>query len=534
MIDDIEHLINNAQKDSQIIYVDSSQRNKLFYPNANEYIVEFEQPFKLVYGFDILDATVPVTMYNIDVYNNSIYFSVIQPSSKTLDTYMYFNEVSKNSIFAEIYNRDVETHVVIGFKENLEALLTDMPQPRDPNLVVFVRNSITTQEIHVKTNQAVDGLVIFKFLEKEYYIRDTLENQFLITLIVNSQYYMYYNGTNNSTEIIYYDTHIVDKQTYTVIKNTPITYQIIVHNYAIYIEVGNYDILSLTNDLNAATTILGLTIQPTTPDPKKQAKIYLKSDYMILLNGNRGELIKSLGFDTYPTLTQSETNYKGWIIGDNYFIFGSISYDDIDDSGQVVKRHKIVSPGLVSLLGERYAILRIKELEDHLHGSYSYMKMTPGIGMFKMAAPFGGLTNLRFDFTSVVKKPFHPIGKLTRLSIRFETANTGKLYDFKGVNHQLMFNIKFYIPTQKVNFGRSILNPNYDPDFLKYISKNKAIQYREDSDDEEEFDDDENYRTYKLELQKYDYSSSDEESNKNSEQSEEALSDYLTNSRRTF
>ena len=375
-------------------------------------------------------------------------------------------------------------------------------------------------------------MLFFKFLEKDYGIPDNEANQFLVNLIVNAQYYMYYGATG--TEIIFYDIHTIDKQTYAVIEKSTTAYQIIIHNYAKYIEVGNYDILTLTNDLNTITKPLGLEIEPSTPDPKKQAKINLKSDHMILLNGNRGELIKSLGFDTYPTLTQSISNYKGWIIGDNYFIFGSITYDAISDTGAIKKMNKIVSPGLVSLLGERYAILRIKELEDHLHGSYSYMRMTPGIGMFKMAAPFGGLTNLRFDFTSVVKKPFHPIGKLTKLSIRFETASTGKLYDFKGVNHQLMFNIKFYVPTQKINFGKSILNPNYDPDFLKYMAANKAIQYREDSDEEEEFDNDKNYTNYKLELQKYDYSSSDEESNKNSEQSEEALSDYLTNFRRTF
>jgi hypothetical protein len=533
MIDDIEHLITNAEKDSQIIYVDSSQRNKLFYPNANEYTIEFEQPFKLVYGFDILDATVPVTMYNIDIYNNSIYFSVIQHITQDVDTDKYFTEISKNAVFAEIYNRDVETHVVIGVRENLAALLSHIPQP-DPNYAVFVRNSITTNEIFLRTNQTDQGILFFKFFDKNYGIRNNESNRVLIDLIVNTQYYMYYSATG--TEIIYYDIYTIDKQTYTVIEKSTTAYELIIHNYVKYIEIGNYDILSLTNDLNSITKPLGLEIEPSTPDPKKQAKVNLKSDYMILLNGNRGELIKSLGFDTYPTLTQSVSNYKGWIIGDNYFIFGSISYDALSDTGTVKKLNKIVSPGLVSLLGERYAILRIKELEDHLHGSYSYMRMTPGIGMFKMAAPFGGLTNLRFDFTSVVKKPFHPIGKLTRLSIRFETASTGKLYDFKGVNHQLMFNIKFYVPTQKINFGKSILNPNYDPDFLKYMAGNKAIQFREDSDEEEEFDIDnhKNYTNYKLELQKYDYSSSDDESNKNSEQSDEALSDYLTNFRRTF
>jgi hypothetical protein len=185
---------------------------------------------------------------------------------------------------------------------------------------------------------------------------------------------------------------------------------------------------------------------------------------------------------------------------------------------------------LISLLGERFAILRIKELEDHLYGSYSYMQMTPGIGMFKMAAAFGGITNLRFDYTSVVRKPFHPIGKLSKLSIRFETSS-GRLYDFKGVNHQLMVNIKFYVPTQKVKFSKSILNPNYDPNVMEYMSKNKSIQYREDSDDEEEFDQENYYQLYRKELDKYDYSSSGDADDDAEDDSEEDAREYINSSR---
>jgi hypothetical protein len=44
------------------------------------------------------------------------------------------------------------------------------------------------------------------------------------------------------------------------------------------------------------------------------------------------------------------------------------------------------------------------------------MDMTPGIGLFKMASAFGGITNLRFDYTTLITRPFHPIGKLSKLS----------------------------------------------------------------------------------------------------------------------
>ena len=51
MIDDIDYLLENSEKDSMVLYIDSSLRNKLYYPSANEYTIQFSQPFKYVYGF---------------------------------------------------------------------------------------------------------------------------------------------------------------------------------------------------------------------------------------------------------------------------------------------------------------------------------------------------------------------------------------------------------------------------------------------------------------------------------------------------
>jgi hypothetical protein len=68
--------------------------------------------------------------------------------------------------------------------------------------------------------------------------------------------------------------------------------------------------------------------------------------------------------------------------------------------------------------------------------------------------------------------------------------------------------IKFLVPTSKVTFQRSSLNPNYNPNFIKYMANNQTIRNREDSDDEEDFDDD-NRAEYTKQMRKYNDTSSE-------------------------
>lgn len=503
MIDDVTYLVENAEKDSQIIYVDSSLRNRLYYPNANEYTIEFDQPFKLVYGFDVLDAAVPVTMYNVDAYNNTLDFTVVAKNPSAIfdiDPEYYFEEVSVCTNFINMYSREGSTFIMVGEEANLSGYASSVTAP-DPNYAMFYRKVFENTEIVAKTNQSPDVFFIFTFKSKKFCVPNTNVNQDLITTIQDSNFYLRWNDTTNRYDLVYFVQIIINQSVFAAIR-TANAHIVSISNYSKALEIGNYDVLSIVNDLNDLLSTANIEVQPTTAVPKKQGKIKFSSPSLIILNGAKGGLIKSLGFDTSPTTVPSR-NYKGWAIGNNIYNYGAIY-------NSATSRYDIDSPGLISLLGERFTVLRIKELEDHLYGSYSYMSMTPGIGMFKMAAAFGGVTNLRFDYTSVVRKPFHPIGKLSRLSIRFETAS-GRLYDFKGVNHQLMFNVKFYVPTQKIKFAGSLLNPNYDPNMMKYMANNKSIQYKEDSDDEEEFDEDQHYEMYKKELDKYDYSSSEGE-----------------------
>ena len=61
------------------------------------------------------------------------------------------------------------------------------------------------------------------------------------------------------------------------------------------------------------------------------------------------------------------------------------------------------------------------------------------------------------------------------------------MYDFKGVNHNIVIAIYYYEPTQK-NFPKgSILNPEYKMNYIDYQYKQEEI---EGDSDEEEGDED--------------------------------------------
>jgi len=93
--------------------------------------------------------------------------------------------------------------------------------------------------------------------------------------------------------------------------------------------------------------------------------------------------------------------------------------------------------------------------------------------LFKLTST-NDVAQLRFDFINLIKKPFHPIGKLSKITMNF-TLSDGTLYDFKGVDFQVLISIKYYAAKNKtekdLNQVKSILNPNYNPDYLTYITE---------------------------------------------------------------
>jgi hypothetical protein len=176
------------------------------------------------------------------------------------------------------------------------------------------------------------------------------------------------------------------------------------------------------------------------------------------------------------------------------------------------------SPGIINLNAARYIVLRCEELEDHLFGSYAYGEFNPGIGMLRFFE-VNGISHQRVEYINFAKKPFHPLGKLDKLTLSFLLPDMSTPYDFKGCDHLLILSIKYYVPLQKNKIERSVLNPNYDPNFRQYF--NQYIDFKDDADRREDERGELDARQIEKLEAMYNYSTSCESSECNGEDNED-------------
>jgi hypothetical protein len=128
----------------------------------------------------------------------------------------------------------------------------------------------------------------------------------------------------------------------------------------------------------------------------------------------------------------------------------------------------ITAPGILNLVGDPYCILSIPEVESQVFRDRAYEKYTFGMAQFKLGVV--GYASVRFDYSSVPYRRFHPIGKLQSITLQFYRPNLEQLYDFKGVDHVLVIVIRYLVPKMKTSFRSNILNPSYDPDPLDRLN----------------------------------------------------------------
>ena len=129
----------------------------------------------------------------------------------------------------------------------------------------------------------------------------------------------------------------------------------------------------------------------------------------------------------------------------------------------------LIPPGIINFATENYVTLHIKEIEEHIRGSYDANDVSPGIAMLNVDVQSGYADNAT-EFTRVEYKEFHPIGKLSKLHFRLQRKLTHELYDCKGVDVHYLLSIKMLNPAklnqQKLKYT---LNPNYDPDYQGFM-----------------------------------------------------------------
>ena len=386
-IEDIYHLKNNSIKQTCVILIDSKNRDFNLYPNPNDYVIYFNVPFKNVIGFDIIDSSIPRTMYSIDTYNNSLFIYIHTSTTPFND---FINELDNNNDTDPTYN---------GVFKEIKMTKGDFTFP------FFIDEFNTLMETSFIPN---------------YYDND---NEIVV---------LEAKGISNPTELT--------------------------------------DVMEFV------------------------------CSHPFILNMGNSTINETLGFNL---LTKPELNNINYTYNSKFKrLFISFLNNKIDKN----KPYNIISPGMVCFTGEKYILMKSKEIEEHSFGSLAYTNNNLGIAKFRTNSL--GFNDEKLYITKIPIREFHPIGKLSQLSIRFETADK-KLYDFKGVNHNITLAIYYYEPKFKqIEEFNSILNPNYTADFNNYKYTNdeqENINENFDEDDENETFSRDNINIYRQMEQKYNY-----------------------------
>jgi hypothetical protein len=250
-------------------------------------------------------------------------------------------------------------------------------------------------------------------------------------------------------------------------------------DYTFKTFISKYDELRKNNDME-------LLFKETTAPPELSNLIDIYSKAPIIVDMKRSTLAENLGFDLYPT-ANNEDRYISKPYATTESVLAKMFYSrrnatyDFDVSSE--NKYIITSPGIVYFIGNKYIIMRCPEIEEHLYRSLSYSKNALGLAKFRVDSI--GINSEKLTITKIPVREFHPIGKLSRMTLRFET-NKGRLYDFKGLNHNIIFAIFYYEPVQKNIPKLSILNPEYKMNYLDYLYKQEEIEGDSDDSDDED------------------------------------------------
>jgi hypothetical protein len=568
-VEDIDYLLENSETDNFILYCDSAYRDRNYFPYPSHYQLTFDQPFKNVTGIEILDASIPSTMYNIETDANSIagftyalnkditskqtdYNVILQNYLKELSNFDEFDTAFNNITVASSYSQaaNVENlnritgQIIVSTFELIHAkypstsmtnpewasdyTYDDIPLSTTAPYYLFRKGTILNSQIKryiddisivpYNTGDINTDIGVYKFTFNGiiYAFADDPNDTVLQDYKQKIETYRYIitENTDGTIDLIYYQIDRVQQSVMLQItNNTPqILYLLIMTFFYSTVIAGNYSGVSFLTEAKRVMAGTNVTVAgSSSSDVSIQPKLKFSSSFPFVLNMNLSTLRSSIGFDEFSEL--SSKTYTKMYYKDNKYMFAS-NYDGGSETWN------LTAAGVLYLLGTRYCILRCPEIEDHMYASLAYAKFSPGIGMFKMYA-VNDIAHQRFDYVNFHRKPFHPIGKLDRLTFKFERAD-GTIYDFKGANHLILICIKYLVPSRKnKKFTRSILNPNYNYDFNSYMARGMEYKEPSDIDEGDEVDEQRVQMTQKKENE-HDYSTSgdDEEDNDTSSDSE--------------
>ena len=483
-IEDLDYLYQNSVKENIIILVDSAKRNREYWLEPNEFQIDFVDPFKYVYGVEILDLNIPRTVYGVDDDNNTLIFYIMSQSG------VY----EKQTIVLE--SRDYTISELI---ENINADLIDL-------------NTTVTCKISMDSAVDENRKSILEFGSQSTYpfyidihastMGSTLGFDSVSQSIYTDQYahlpstsaFKFGNVDSGDTRGVRVD--ITNKYVFgaKMVSSTSYTRTLAISHAAgegdgAHTYPYAFDSIATDTVLPAEHFIARIEVLPNTVKTIRLIAFDgddVHMEYPITLERSGESSVFELDTNNpahifYAPFVNNTSAYAWSIITDVPLTRATLNMMSANEL-------KLISPGIVTLLGDRFVTIHCDEIENHLKGSMMFNTYSPGLAMVNLGVL--GYSQTRNDFYSVNYKEFHPIGKLTNL--KFSVRNPlGKLYNFRNVNWHMLICVKFFVPKQKKLFTKSTLNPNYDLNYVQYQISKDGIRTKELQDDSEDSDDEE-------------------------------------------
>lgn len=473
-MEDIDKLISDSHTQDTLLFIDSKLRDRLVYPNPEEYTIRFSKPLRNVFSVKVIDSSIPRTHYTISPVSNSFVYRV-------LDNW--------KTAYVPIGNYTIDELIVVMNSLLQNVSVSHLSYPSDLRKQLLFKSEfdfeIDTKLSSIKyvlgldcsvqnTAQTERGLILSSNDEPQFYDYVTSDDRlnFEPTQLISV----------NSDSVLYFTLPTIDDS---------------------YLHTIRFNIADVSERCDCVVSIVQLT--NVGKNILRQVKCSIDVSTTIVqavISDIRNELLKpnvfaSISFSNFEfdsssfhakipatTAIDTENTYSLTLQTNVSVTLASIEATSISAAINVqvtraFKRQSIVAPGMYNLVGDTYVSLRCKEIDQHI-GALQTANFTDGTGeviskdfdyglaVFKLGIV--GYQDERFDYNTNIERAFFPIGKLNQLTFRFERWD-GSLYDFKGVNHTFTLQIRFYAPkpnyTERANMT-SFFNPSYNPEFIDY------------------------------------------------------------------
>lgn len=521
MIEDVLQLRHDAVRQSVFIIVDSRTRDHAAYPTPSEYTITFDEPFRNVVGFEVVDATIPRTQYVVDDANSTITFAIL-PSASTTPAASNYTTVqvplgdytiqtlmpALQSVLQMHVGNDPAQPVATIDVEAISSPpeLRSILRFRCPYPFAFDMSQSTIAEtlgfdLFVPAAEAAVPVATRRFQPTIPYQSQIYHSVDQTGLADASTSYFAFQGPTSVLRHIPLSGGNTAAQRFTVATDTFL--------YQVYAAASAADPAALTAGTAAGgylswAIVAGTMAAPgTSPpvasgaipisyidgtpsesgpiQPSAPVRLFASNVYWLALSAPAAADPFGLGVYYNDVVPSPATSGSLLVGGATSLDTPQITYQASVQVQVQDEYHELVAPGMYNLIGEPYVLLRVPEIESVAQGSLAYTANTLGLARFKLGGI--GFNENRVDFKQTGQREFHPIGRLARITIRFETQ-AGALYNFRGINHNIMFAVHFYEPKPALTAEtwKPLLNPNYEIDFTRYRYTQEAQE--PDSDDE--------------------------------------------------